>query len=107
MKPKREVPSLIAHTSLRVSSIEDWYFDSGCSKYMSGEKTYLEEIKSYSNSHVTFDDGAKGRINGIGKLVYPSLPSLENVQLVERLTANLISISQLCDQGLNVRFNKS
>src|ERR1044072_10030345 len=29
-----------------------------------------------------------------------------NVLLVEGLTANLISISKLCDQGLEVRFNK-
>jgi hypothetical protein len=36
---------LIAHTSLRVSSKDDWYFDSGCSKQMTGEKAYLQEIK--------------------------------------------------------------
>ena len=30
-KDKNEVSALIAHTSLRVSSKEDWYFDSGCS----------------------------------------------------------------------------
>ncbi|KAK2387055.1 gag-protease polyprotein [Trifolium repens] len=29
-KPKGENVSLIAHTSLRASSREDWYFDSGC-----------------------------------------------------------------------------
>ncbi|MCH79943.1 gag-pol polyprotein [Trifolium medium] len=32
-KPKGEF-ALIAHTSLRASSSEDWYFDSGCSKHM-------------------------------------------------------------------------
>jgi hypothetical protein len=36
---------LIAHTSLRVSSKDDWYFDSGCSKHITGEKAYLQEIK--------------------------------------------------------------
>lgn len=74
---------------------------------MTEEKSCLEEIKPYSNAYVTFGDGVKGRIKGIGKLVYLGLPSLENVMLVEGLTANLISISQLCDKGLKVRFNKS
>jgi hypothetical protein len=67
---------------------------------MTGEKAYLQEIKNYSNSYVTFGDGAKGKIKGIGKLNGPELPNLDNVLLVEGLTANLISISQLCDQGL-------
>ena len=74
---------------------------------MTGEKSYLEELKPYSKSYVTFGDGVKGRIKSIGKLVYPGLPSLENVMLVEGMTTNLISIIQLCDQGLNISFNKS
>lgn len=39
-------------------------------------------------------------------MVCPSFPYLNDVALVEGITANLISISQLCDQGLNVNFNK-
>jgi hypothetical protein len=74
---------------------------------MTGETRHLKEVKSYSNSYVTFEDGAKGKIKGIGKLVSPDLPYLDNVLLVEGLTANLISISQLCDQGLDVSVNKS
>ncbi|MCI19830.1 gag-pol polyprotein, partial [Trifolium medium] len=74
---------------------------------MTEEIAYLKEVKSYSNSYVTFGDGAKGKIKGIGKLTGPDLPSLDNVLLVEGLTANLISISQLCDQELNVSFNNS
>src|ERR1051325_2865531 len=31
---KKKTTALIAHTSLRVSAKEDWYFDSGCSKHM-------------------------------------------------------------------------
>lgn len=74
---------------------------------MTWEMLYLEELQPYSNSYVTFGDGAKGRIKGICKLVYSGLPSLDNVLLVECLTANLITISQLCDQDLKVSFNKS
>ncbi|CAJ2665853.1 unnamed protein product [Trifolium pratense] len=98
---------LIAHTSLRASSKEDWYFDSGCSRHMTGVEKYLKEVKSYATSFVTFGDGAKGEIRGIGRLIDHGLPKLENVLLVKGLTANLISISQLCDQGMKVNFTKN
>jgi hypothetical protein len=55
---------------------------------------------------VTFGDGAKGKIKGVGKLDSPGVPELNNVLLVKGLTANLISISQLCDQGFYVQFTK-
>ncbi|KAK2359751.1 hypothetical protein QL285_085096 [Trifolium repens] len=106
-KIQSKITCLIAHTSLRVSSKDDWYFDSGCSKHMTREKAYLKEVKNYSNSYVTFSDGAKGKIKGIGKLSGLELPNLDNVLLVEGLTVNLISISQLCDQGLKASFNNS
>ncbi|XP_057418198.1 uncharacterized protein LOC130712379 [Lotus japonicus] len=105
--PKGEVSCLIAHTSFRVSSSEDWYFDSGCSKHMTGNKEYLENLKEYSCKSVTFGDGAKGKIKGIGKLVNSGSPDLNNVLLVKVVAANLISISQLCDQDLNVLFSKT
>ncbi|KAK2445248.1 putative mitochondrial protein [Trifolium repens] len=105
--PKVEGVGLIAHTSLRASSREDWYFDSGCSRHMTGEEKYLMNVRSYKASFVTFGDGAKGEIIGIGDLINHGQPNLENVLLVKGLTANLISISQLCDQGMKVNFTKS
>jgi hypothetical protein len=74
---------------------------------MTGVKKYLVDIKSYSTSFVTFGEGAKGEIKGVGKLVCTGLLKLDDVLLVKGLTANLISISQLCDQGLKVNFTKS
>ena len=35
---------LITHTSLRASSKEDWYFDSGCSRHMTKVDKYLEDV---------------------------------------------------------------
>ncbi|WJX25000.1 hypothetical protein P8452_14078 [Trifolium repens] len=106
-KPKSENVGLVAHTSLGASSREDWYFDSGCSRHMTGVEKYLKDVKAYNSSFVTFGDGAKGEILGIGKLINNDLPNLENVLLVKGFIANLISISQLCDQGLKVNFTKS
>jgi hypothetical protein len=59
-KPKGENVGLIAHTSLRASSREDWYFDSGCSRHMIGVEKYLINMRPYKSSFVTFGDGAKG-----------------------------------------------
>jgi hypothetical protein len=98
---------LIAHTSLRASSSEDWYFDSGCSRHMTGVDNFLGNVRPYAKSYVTFGDGAKGKIVGIGDLVSERSPRLNNVLLVKGLAANLISISQLCDQGLSVNFSKT
>lgn len=72
---------------------------------MKRERNYLKQVKSYTNNYVTFDDDAKGKIMGKGKLVYPILPNLEDVLLVKGLTANIISINQLCDRDLCVNFN--
>ncbi|MCH86966.1 gag-pol polyprotein, partial [Trifolium medium] len=74
---------------------------------MTSVERYLVNLKSYATSFVTFGDGAKGEIKGIGKLTNNGLPNLDNVLLVKGLTANLISISQLCDQGIKVNFTKS
>ncbi|XP_058761387.1 uncharacterized protein LOC131634779 [Vicia villosa] len=99
--------SLIAHTSLRFSTKDDWYFDSGCSRHMTHVKNLLVDIKPHSSSYVTFGDGAKDEIKGIRNLECIGVPNLNNVLLVKGLTANLISIGQLCDQGYKVNFTKS
>lgn len=58
-KPKVTTTSIITHTSLRVSSREDMYFDSGCSKHMIGEMNYIEDLIPYLNIYVTSSDGEK------------------------------------------------
>ncbi|XP_031091039.1 uncharacterized protein LOC115996034 [Ipomoea triloba] len=78
-----------------------WYFDSGCSRHMTGSKEFLKNVIPYTGQ-VTFGDGIKGDIMGIGILNVAGLPSLSKVLLVQGLKANLSSINQLCDQKLNV-----
>lgn len=55
-KPRVKEAAHIAHTSLIASSREDWYFDSGCSRHMTGVEKYLKDIESYTTSYVTFGD---------------------------------------------------
>ncbi|GAA0142952.1 hypothetical protein LIER_03742 [Lithospermum erythrorhizon] len=73
---------------------------------MAGKKAYLTQICSLKGDHVTFGDGGKRKIIGKRKLNVDGLPHLTDVLLVEGLTTNLISISQLCNDGMKVLFGK-
>ena len=55
---------------------------------------------------VTFGDRSKFVIKGIGIVDIPGLLVFEDVWYVDGLKANLLSISQICDNGLNVLFTK-
>ena len=104
--PKFNNVGLMGHISQKPSSNEVQYFDSGCSRHMTGKIGYIENIRPCEKGFVTFGDGGKGKICGIGNLISSGLPNLENVFLVEGLCANLISITQLCDQGMEAIFEK-
>ncbi|GAA0186984.1 transmembrane signal receptor [Lithospermum erythrorhizon] len=75
--------------------------------YMTGNRANLTSIKEVKADFVTFGGGEKGKIIGKGALNVEGLPNLEEVLLVEGLTENLISISQLYDSGLKVAFDKN
>ena len=55
---------------------------------------------------MTFRDNAKGSVQGLESLNVHGLLKLRDILLVDGLKANLISISQLCDQDLFVKFTK-
>lgn len=54
---------------------------------------------------MTFGDGV-GKVVGKGNIDRYDAPILNDVRLVEGLSVNLISISQLCNQGFLVSFSK-
>ncbi|XP_010419091.1 PREDICTED: uncharacterized protein LOC104704755 [Camelina sativa] len=83
-----------------------WYFDSGCSRHMTGASDNLSHGEDVVGGKVTFRDGGKGTIRGKGMTCGESQPHLKYVFLVDGLKANLISVSQLCDEGLDVTLPK-
>ncbi|CAA7051987.1 unnamed protein product [Microthlaspi erraticum] len=91
--------------SNEVDNTGTWYFDSGCSRHMTGMKKNLQDVKQLKGGKVTFGCGTKGTIQGKGR-TSEEQPQLMNVYLVQGLKSNLISVSQLCDEGLIVWFNK-
>ena len=94
----------VAYTSLKAIYTNSWYFDSGCSRHMINEKDLSRTIKLLLKSmyHLEMERKDVFKENNID-----GLPRLKNVFHVKRLKANLISISQLCDQNLFVKFTKN
>ncbi|XP_075473510.1 uncharacterized protein LOC142504545 [Primulina tabacum] len=91
--PKAKIQCSVIYTSLKTNIAGIWYFDSGCSRHMTGSKDHLIDYVELRSGHVTYGGGAKGRIAGKGTLNVDGLPNLHNVLYVEGLNSNLISIS--------------
>ncbi|KAH9687354.1 Integrase catalytic domain-containing protein [Citrus sinensis] len=74
---------------------------------MTGNYAWFSSFtKTENGGDVSFGDNSKGKILGIRNVGKVSSTLIENVCLVENLKHNLISISQLCDKGYKVIFDK-
>ncbi|GKB81343.1 hypothetical protein Tco_0948238 [Tanacetum coccineum] len=80
------------------------YVNSGCSRHMTCNMSYLSEFKEFDGGYVTFGGGAKGgRIIGKGILKTDKL-NFEDVYFVKELQSNLFSVSQICNKKNSVLF---
>nr|GEW74829.1 hypothetical protein [Tanacetum cinerariifolium] len=79
-------------------------FDSGCSRHMTGNKSYLIDYQEYDGGFVAFASSSKGgKINGKGKNRTGKL-DFEDVYFVKELKFNFFSVSQICDKKNSVLF---
>ncbi|GKC03827.1 putative ribonuclease H-like domain-containing protein [Tanacetum coccineum] len=82
-------------------------FDSGCSRHMTGNKSYLLDYQDYDGGFVAFAGSSKGgRITGKGKIKTGKL-DFEDVYFVKKLNFNLFSVSHMCDKKNNVLFTET
>ncbi|GKD40490.1 ribonuclease H-like domain-containing protein, partial [Tanacetum coccineum] len=82
-------------------------FDSGCSRHMTGNKSYLTDYQDIDGGFVAFAGSPKGgKITGKGKIRTGKL-DFEDVYFVKELKFNLLSVSQMCDKKNNVLFTKT
>ena len=88
-------------------SSSQWYLDSGCSRHMTGDRKWLNNIEEMDGGTVTFGDSNKGKIKGIGEIVLDDDVLVKNILFVEGLHHNLISISQLCDNQMIAEFHRT
>nr|GEV34270.1 retrovirus-related Pol polyprotein from transposon TNT 1-94 [Tanacetum cinerariifolium] len=78
--------------------------DSGCSRYMKGNMSYLSDFKELNKGYVAFGGNPKGgKITGKGKIRTSKL-DFEEVYFVKELKFNLFSVSQMCDKKNIVLF---
>ncbi|GJT98892.1 putative ribonuclease H-like domain-containing protein [Tanacetum coccineum] len=83
------------------------YVDSGCSRHMTGNMSYLSDFKEFDRGYVTFRGGAKGgKITGKGTLKIGKL-DFKDMYFVKELQFNLSSVSQMCDKKNSVLFTNT
>ena len=99
----------MCYTALTVLKARDsylWYLDNGYSRHMTRNKPLFKTLFEGKIGTITFGDGSKSMIRGIGTVDILGLSIFEDVWYVDGLKANLLSINQICDNGLNVLFIK-
>ncbi|GJR81385.1 ribonuclease H-like domain-containing protein [Tanacetum coccineum] len=78
--------------------------DSGCSRHMTGNKSYLTNYEEINGGFVAFGGNFKGgKITGKDKIKTGKL-DFEDVYFVKELKFNLFSVSQICDKKNSVLF---
>ncbi|GJV57851.1 putative ribonuclease H-like domain-containing protein [Tanacetum coccineum] len=83
---------------------EKGVIDSGCSRHMTGNKSYLSDYEEIDGGFVAFGGDPKGgKITSKGKINTCKL-DFEDVYFVKELKFNLFSVSQMCDKKNNVLF---
>ncbi|KAJ9566643.1 hypothetical protein OSB04_002609 [Centaurea solstitialis] len=84
-----------------------WHVDSGCSRHMTGNRSFLEDFTTFNGGYVAFGDNPRGgKVSGKGKVTGGKL-TLEDVYYVDQLRYNLMSVSQVCDKKLFTLFSET
>ncbi|GJR89057.1 retrovirus-related pol polyprotein from transposon TNT 1-94 [Tanacetum coccineum] len=101
---------LVAHASSEIClgvdlEPDEWTKDSGCSKHMTGNRNLFSTYKSYNGSNVIFGSNLRGNIIGKGTISNDSL-NIDNVEHVDNLGFNLLSIGQIYDNKCRVTFSE-
>nr|GEV93371.1 putative ribonuclease H-like domain-containing protein [Tanacetum cinerariifolium] len=81
--------------------------DSGCSRHMTGNMSYLSDFEELNEGYVAFRGNPKGgKISRKGKIKTGKL-DFDDVYFVKELKFNLFSVSQMCDKKNSVLFTET
>ena len=99
---------LLLQVHLQAPNDQVWILDSGCSNHMTGNKSFFTSLSRVKDGGaVTIGDGNRCKIIGKGTIGKDPHTVIENVNLVEGLAHNLLSIAQICSVGFKVVFDKA
>nr|GEY47628.1 ribonuclease H-like domain-containing protein [Tanacetum cinerariifolium] len=95
-------------TSLAAHALKDkGVIDSGCSRHMTGNMSYLSDFEEINGRYVAFGGNPKGgKITEKGKIKTCKL-DFGDVYFVKELKFNLFSVSQMCDKKNSVLFTNT
>ncbi|WVZ76624.1 hypothetical protein U9M48_024581 [Paspalum notatum var. saurae] len=84
-----------------------WIMDSGCSRHMTGHHKWFSSLNPVSTKeYITFGDNGQGKVMDVGSVSLSAKLSLREVAFVRNLGFNLVSVSQLLDEGFDVHFKE-
>jgi hypothetical protein len=103
---------LFAHVLAFEFQVEDlkkiWLIDSGCSRHMTRDKGWFSSlVPVVTKRYITFGDNGRGHVLSEGEIKVSDKITLRRVALVQSLGYNLLSVSQLLDEGFEVLFRPS
>ncbi|GKA80168.1 putative ribonuclease H-like domain-containing protein, partial [Tanacetum coccineum] len=107
--PKSKVNDALPKTYsyFKAHSPDQGIFDSGCSRHMTGNKSFLIDYQKVDGGFVAFAGSPKGgKITRKGKIRIGKL-DFKDVYFIKELKFNLFSVSQMCDKKNNVLFTKT
>nr|GEU37604.1 hypothetical protein [Tanacetum cinerariifolium] len=82
-------------------------FDKGCSRHMTGNKSFLSDYQEHDGGFIAFAGSFKeGKITSKGKIRTGKL-DFKDVYFVKELKFNLFSVLQMCDKKNSVLFTET
>ncbi|GKB68173.1 ribonuclease H-like domain-containing protein, partial [Tanacetum coccineum] len=103
----RPTGNVIDHDNPQYTLQDQGIFDSGCSRHMTGNKSFLTDYQEIDGGFVAFGGSPKrGKITGKCKIRTGKL-DFEDVYFVKELEFNLFSVLQICDKKNSVLFTET
>nr|GEY32153.1 ribonuclease H-like domain-containing protein [Tanacetum cinerariifolium] len=78
--------------------------DSGCSRHMTGNMSYLSDFEELNGGYVAFEGNPKGGKITSKRMIKTGKLDFNDVYFVKELKFNLFSVSQMCDKKNSVPF---
>jgi hypothetical protein len=105
---------VLSHLFTRVLAVEFqegdlkniWLIDSSCLRHMIVDKgCFSSLVPMGTKKYITFGDNGRGRVLSEGEIKVSDKITLRHVAHVQSLMYNLLSVSQLLDEGFEVLFH--
>ncbi|GJV01105.1 putative ribonuclease H-like domain-containing protein [Tanacetum coccineum] len=102
---KRLIQKNTAFKNSNINQRDQGVIDSGCSRHMTWNMSYLTDYEEIDRGYVAFGRNPKGEKITRKCTIKTDNLDFENVYLVRELKFNLFSVSQMCDKKNSVLFN--